>query len=95
MLDIAKHVKEIKSSSYDALTEKLLCSNEPVILRGLVGDWPLVKQGQQSAEAADKYLRHFITNNLFTSCPQIPRYRADFFIRMICAVLILNEKILA
>jgi Cupin-like domain len=37
----------------------LLAANEPVILKGLVSDWPLVREGQKSSQAAMEYLRQF------------------------------------
>ncbi len=41
------------------LPDGLLESNEPLLLQGLVADWPLVDAAQQSADAADSYLREF------------------------------------
>lgn len=43
----------------DDIPEDVLTSDEPVILRGLVSDWPLVKAGVQSSVNAGEYLRSF------------------------------------
>jgi len=37
----------------------LLAANEPVILRGLAADWPLVAAGRSGADAAIAYLKHY------------------------------------
>ena len=42
-----------------AIPDALLASGEPVVLRGLVADWPMVRAARDSAEAAVAYLRTF------------------------------------
>lgn len=42
-----------------ALPDAILCSTQPVLLRGLVANWPLVQAGLHSAQAAVDYLRRF------------------------------------
>ena len=59
MLDIKAKVKELKNCSFDSLTPQILTSAQPVVLKGLIGDWPLVKQGRISDRSADQYLRDF------------------------------------
>lgn len=41
------------------LTDEILASPEPLVLRGLVAHWPLVRAARASAQAADAYLRRF------------------------------------
>ena len=58
----------------DAFADILAQSTEPVVLRGLVSDWPVVKYAQQSGEALDSYLRQFYagaTVNLFSGMPEM------------------------
>ena len=45
----------------------VLSSAEPVLLKGLVADWPIVKAGQQSPEAAADYIRRFYTGKPVTA----------------------------
>jgi hypothetical protein len=47
------------ASQKDVRFAELLAANKPVILKGLVSDWPLVKAGRQSAQAAMAYLKSF------------------------------------
>ncbi len=41
------------------IPDGVLESERPLLLRGLVADWPLVDAAKQSADAADAYLRRF------------------------------------
>jgi hypothetical protein len=56
---ILKPMREISSARPQHLTDALLRSTEPLVLRGLVADWPMVQAGVASARAADAYLRRF------------------------------------
>ncbi|UNK48736.1 cupin-like domain-containing protein [Lysobacter sp. S4-A87] len=42
-----------------AIPQELLQSGEPIVLRGLVAQWPMVQAGRESAEAAVSYLAGF------------------------------------
>ncbi|MDN4501023.1 cupin-like domain-containing protein [Alteromonadaceae bacterium BrNp21-10] len=57
------HVREIHNATPATLTSELLSSDAPVVLRGLLSDWPLVKAGLKSAAEADHYLRQFYNHN--------------------------------
>ena len=59
MLAIENSVKELHGVRADALPAEVLTSNEPVLLRGLVADWPIVRAAGESVDAADRYLRRF------------------------------------
>lgn len=52
-------VRELSGLDRMALPAPVLQSDEPLVLRGLVRDWPLVRAGLDSAEAAADYLRGF------------------------------------
>jgi hypothetical protein len=54
-----KSVREVFDVRPDSIPEKLLTSSEPLLLRGLVADWPLVRAGTDSAYAAKDYLQGF------------------------------------
>jgi hypothetical protein len=56
---VDRRVREVEGLRSDALPDELLRSTEPVVLRGLVADWPLVRAGRSSAQAAIDYLRRF------------------------------------
>ncbi len=52
-------VAELRGVGPDALTARILESTQPLILRGLVDRWPLVRAARTSQQVADAYLRRF------------------------------------
>ena len=52
-------MRELRGVDPRAIGDDILTSSEPVILRGLVSDWPAVRAGLASAHAASGYLRSF------------------------------------
>ena len=59
MSSIEQQVREISGCEDGHVPEEVLRSEQPLLLRGLVADWPLVEAAKQSADAADAYLRQF------------------------------------
>lgn len=59
MLEIDRKVNEVQGVRPDAVPDEILTSTEPLVLRGLVSDWPFVKAGLDSATAAAEYLLRF------------------------------------
>ena len=59
MLPVARPIREIAGLQPQALSDELLRSTQPVVLRGLVGHWPAVQAGRASATDAITYLRRF------------------------------------
>lgn len=59
MLTIEKSVREIHGIQPDCVPDEVLASTVPLLLRGLVADWPAVRAARQSLAAADDYIRHF------------------------------------
>ena len=52
-------IEQLESCSADGIPEEVLSSSEPVLLKGLVGQWPAVLAGMQSATVAADYIRSF------------------------------------
>jgi hypothetical protein len=52
-------IEEITCHSFADLTEQILCSTKPLVLRGLVKSWPLVQQAVQSDIQGATYLNQF------------------------------------
>ncbi len=50
-------IREIDGAT--ALSDEILASPAPLVLRGLVAHWPLVRAARASAQAATTYLRRF------------------------------------
>ena len=59
MLPVAESIREVAGLAPDALPDEVLGSPEPLVLRGLVGQWPMVRAGRESAAAAIAYLNDF------------------------------------
>ncbi|MEW6993051.1 cupin-like domain-containing protein [Colwelliaceae bacterium MEBiC 14330] len=52
-------VKQVIGCSPEKITKDILMSNEPLVLKGLVNDWPIVKAAKNSPEQATKYLKKY------------------------------------
>ena len=59
MLEIENKVNELQGVQSDVLPAEILTSTDPLLLKGLVSDWPFVQAGLESATAAAKYLLRF------------------------------------
>jgi hypothetical protein len=59
VLNIKENVKEIRGISPHEMPDEILRSTQPLLLKGLVGDWPMVQAAKKSARDADLYLRQF------------------------------------
>jgi hypothetical protein len=74
MLPSAEIIREIEGVDPRALPDAVLKSTQPLVLRGLVSDWPLVKAGLESPQAASNYLLGFYaqaTVGAFLGGPEI------------------------
>jgi hypothetical protein len=59
MLANLKKIRELPGLDPQALPDEVLTSTEPLVLKGLVAHWPVVRAGLESAQAAASYLRRF------------------------------------
>jgi hypothetical protein len=59
MLPTERKVEELHGVRPGGLPEEVLTSTRPLLLRGLVADWPLVRAAKDSPAAADRYIRGF------------------------------------
>ena len=62
MLEIGHTVKEMRGLRRDAIPPEILNSTEPLLLKGLVADWPVVVAGGESASEAAQYLLKFYSD---------------------------------
>ncbi len=60
---------------------EILTSIEPLLLKGLVADWPFVKAGQESASAAAQYLLKFYANATVGVGYGPPEINGSFFLQ--------------
>lgn len=76
-LRVSRRVREIEGTGVLDL-ESLLALDEPVILRGLAADWPLVQAGRASPREAAAYLRRFDTGRPVTGYVGDPAIKGRF-----------------
>ena len=68
MAIMGTRTKELTGISPDAIPfEDLIAGDRPVILKGVARDWPLVRHGLESAQAAMRYLSSFYQGALVTT----------------------------
>ena len=79
MLPIAKQVREIAGLRPGDLGSEILASTEPLLLRGLVADWPMVKAGLASPRDADAYLRRWYRDATVNAMLGAPETEGRFF----------------
>jgi hypothetical protein len=72
-------IRELKVTEGSGWHTELLGSAEPLVLRGLVADWPLVQAGARSNEAALTYLRGYYQNATVGAWFGPPQIRGRFF----------------
>ncbi len=65
--DIGQSVAEMHDVSVNDLSDELLMSDEPLVLRGLADDWPAVRHGLESVDSISTYLQGFDSGNAVTA----------------------------
>ena len=77
---VNKSVKIIEGVTPDSIPfEELMQAGEPVLLKGLAGQWPLVSRGRQSAAAAIDYLGGFHNGRTVAAYLGSPEIRGRYF----------------
>jgi hypothetical protein len=79
MLPGAEAVPEIDASVPGALSDTLLASTRPVVLRALVRDWPMARAARDSFEAASAYLRRHYRDASVVAMLGAPEIDGRFF----------------
>jgi hypothetical protein len=75
----AEPIREIDAGSPGVLTDALLTSTRPLVLRGLAARWPFVRAAIASFDAADAYLRRFYRDATVTAMLGAPEIEGRFF----------------
>ena len=79
MFEIKQPIQEIACATNASLTPELLCSSSPVVLRGLIKDWPLVIKAKLSNQAAQDYLRQYYNQNKIRAFMAEAKHQGRFF----------------
>ncbi|MCC5069830.1 cupin-like domain-containing protein [Xanthomonas campestris] len=72
-------IAELHGLDPQQLDPALLRATTPLVLRGLVRDWPLARAGAQSAQAAAQYLRRFDRGEAVVAQVGPPEIAGRFF----------------
>ncbi len=77
---MSEPVREVTGLDARALLpDDVLSSPQPVVLRGVVAHWPLVRAGLQSTHAACEYLKKFYRGSAVTVMAAPPETKGHFF----------------
>lgn len=79
MLAPARKIPEITGVDPRALPDDVLLSTQPVVLKGLVADWPLVRAGLESNQSAIAYIRKFYRDATVGALLGAPEIEGRFF----------------
>ena len=60
-------IRQIDDCRPDTVTERVRAETEPLVLKGLVSEWPIVAAGRQSPQAAADYIRRFYSGDRVTA----------------------------
>ncbi|MFT5756928.1 MAG: hypothetical protein ACI9LM_001653 [Alteromonadaceae bacterium] len=74
-----KQIKTIEKCDPNNINEQIIHSNEPILLKNLVNDWPAVKACRKSITSSIQYLRKFATDNEISMLIGEPEYNGKLF----------------
>ena len=74
-----KSIRVVENCQSNHLSEEILLSNEPLLLKNFVHDWPLVKEAKKSDSAVISYLRNFDAKKPLTAMTGDPSIKGRIF----------------
>jgi len=77
--DIQQTIAETRDVTVADLSDELLMSDQPLVVRGLAADWPAVKHGLESEDGIIDYLRGFDSGNTVTALHMPPEAAGRIF----------------
>lgn len=82
-----RSVKVLQGLTSSTIPKDIVAKAEPVILKQLVGDWPLVKAGKISDRSSVDYLKQFYNGNTSIVCKIPPENNGRMFYNSNCTDL--------
>jgi hypothetical protein len=73
------NVKVVEGCSPKNIPDWIFQSGEPLVLKGVVADWPIVQKGRQSERQASDYLRSFYSGKPVTYYYGAPEIQGKIF----------------
>jgi hypothetical protein len=77
--EISQPIEEVTDIAVTDLSDELLGSDKPLVLRGLASDWPAVRHGVESADRIIEYLQDFDSGNAVTALHAPPEAGGRIF----------------
>lgn len=77
--EISQTIAEVTDVAAADLSDELLASDRPLVLRGLAADWPAVQRGLESADSIIEYLKGFDSGNTVTALYAPPEAAGRIF----------------
>ena len=74
-----KAIRVVENCQSNHISEEILLSNEPLLLKNFVHDWPLVKEAKKSDSAVISYLRNFDAKKPLTAMTGDPSIKGRIF----------------
>lgn len=68
MTGVTRDIQSVSGLNVEQARALILDTDQPVVFRGLVSDWPLVQKGRESIAVADAYLRQHYEGAPVTAC---------------------------
>ncbi len=78
-MDVQRTVEEVPATDRSDFVESALSSTEPLILRGLVADWPVVREAGRSNADLVSYLGNFYQGKPVSTFVGAPEIEGRFF----------------
>lgn len=75
----ATQIERLENCAANAIPEEVFSSTVPILLKGLVVDWPLTQAGMQSADTAAKYILGFDRGTPVTTYQGAPEIEGRIF----------------
>ena len=79
MLRNADKIREVSGVDARAMPDPLLAATEPVVFRGLVAHWPMVRAALESEQAAIRYMQGFCRDAAVVALVGSPQIQGRFF----------------
>jgi len=87
MLAINNQIKEITGLRFNAIPSEIIHSDQPLVLKALVKEWPLVQSGLSSDTDACQYIRQYYTDRTVVLYKSTPEKKVRVFYTEYCYIL--------
>ena len=79
LVNLMRQIREVSNIDPNGIPDEILSSKEPVLLKNLVGHWPLVEAAKKSDSDTISYLREFDAKKPLTAMTGSPEIGGRIF----------------